>query len=343
MAKLLYEFLHFWQIVVFLQSAIMRKQTVTAQMLADALGGEVVGNPSREVSGPARIEYARSGNICFYANPKYEKYVYGTEASVLLVCRDFVPKQKLPDTLTLIKVDDAYASVPVLLGYFSSVRRGRLRGNRFLARLRMGIAPSARIGRGTHIFPGVYIGPGCRIGRDCILYPGVRIYSGCIVGDGCIIHANAVIGADGFGFAPLDSGAYRKIPQTGNVVLEDNVEIGASTCIDRATMDSTLIHRGVKIDDLCMIAHNVEIGADTVMAAQSGIAGSTHVGARCVIAGKVGIAGHLSIADGTTICAGSGVQGSVRESGKVLMGYPAIDYHKYMRAYAIFKNSPSER
>ena len=321
----------------------MKKQTVTAQILADVLGGELVGNPSAEVSGPARIEYARGGNICFYANPKYEKYIYDTKASVLLVCKNFAPKRELPDTLTLIKVDDAYAAVPVLLEYFNKLRSGRLHGNRLVARLRGGIALSARIGRGTHIFPGVYIGPGCRIGRGCILYPGVRIYHGCTVGDGCIIHANAVIGADGFGFAPLEDGSYRKIPQTGNVVLEDNVEIGASTCIDRATMGSTLIHRGVKIDDLCMIAHNVEIGADTVMAAQSGIAGSTHIGARCVIAGKVGIAGHLKIADCTTICAGSGVQGSVRESGKVLMGYPAFDYHKYMRAYAIFKNAPSER
>lgn len=312
----------------------------TVQNLAQMLDGEVVGDPQTVVSAAARIECGKPGDVCFLANPKYEKYAYSTKASALVVGRDFVPKQDI--SAVLIKVDDAYAAVPVMLSLFG---RGRKLGaGRLAARLSCStsIARSARIGKGTRIFPQVYLGPEVRIGRGCIIYPGVKIYQGCTVGDNCIIHANAVIGADGFGFAPLEDGTYRKIPQTGNVVIEDDVEIGACTTIDRATMGSTIIRRGVKIDDQCMVAHNVEIGENTVMAALSGIAGSTKVGKHCVIAGMVGIAGHLTIADNTTIAADSGVQGSIRTPGGTYMGSPAFDYHKFMRAYALFKNAPDK-
>lgn len=316
---------------------------ITAKTLAEVLGGEVVGDPSVTVSEPARIEQGRKGTICFYANPKYEHYVYQTKASILLVNRDFDPKS--PISATLIKVDDAYASVAKLLSYFSSLKKSRLRGNRLAARLslRTSVSASSRIGKGTHIFPQVYIGPRVKIGSNCILYPGVRIYHDCVIGDNCILHGNAVIGADGFGFAPVEDGSYEKIPQLGNVVLEDNVEIGACTTVDRATMGSTIVRRGVKIDNLCQVAHNVEMGSDTVMAALSGIAGSARIGSSCMIGGQSGILGHISVADHTTVAARTGVIGTVRKEGETLLGYPAIDHQTYMRAYALFKRSGSQK
>lgn len=316
---------------------------ITAKTLAEVLGGEVVGDPSVTVSEPARIEQGRKGTICFYANPKYEHYVYQTKASILLVNRDFEPKS--PISATLIKVDDAYASVAKLLSYFSSLKKSRLRGNRLAARLslRTSVSASSRIGKGTHIFPQVYIGPRVKIGSNCILYPGVRIYHDCVIGDNCILHGNAVIGADGFGFAPVEDGSYEKIPQLGNVVLEDNVEIGACTTVDRATMGSTIVRRGVKIDNLCQVAHNVEMGSDTVMAALSGIAGSARIGSSCMIGGQSGILGHISVADHTTVAARTGVIGTVRKEGETLLGYPAIDHQTYMRAYALFKRSGSQK
>lgn len=315
----------------------------TAQTLAELLGGEVVGDPQTTVTAPARIEQAREGNICFFANPKYEHYVYDTKASILLVNKSFEPKKPIP--ATLVRVDDAYASVAVLLDFFSRQRHVRRGGNRLLARLslRCAVAWSARIGKGTRIYPQVYVGPNVRIGRNCILYPGVRIYHDCVIGDNCILHAGVVIGADGFGFAPEKDGSYRKIPQLGNVVIEDQVEIGANTTVDRATMGSTLIRKGVKIDNLCQVAHNVEIGADTVMAGQSGIAGSTRIGAHCMLGGQVGVSGHIRIADRTTVAAQSGIIGNIREPGRILMGYPALDYGTYMRAYTLFRKNATSK
>lgn len=312
---------------------------ITAQTLADLLGGEIVGDPQVVVTGPARIEQARKGDVCFLANPKYEHYIYDTKASVLLVNRDFVPSAPVP--ATLVKVDDAYRAVSVLLDFFSRQRGLQKRGNRMWARLslRRSVACSARIGKGTYIYPQVYIGPRVKVGKNCILYPGVRIYHDCVVGDGCILHAGVVIGADGFGFAPLEDGTYRKIQQLGNVVIEDDVEIGANSTVDRATMGSTIVRKGVKIDNLCQVAHNVEVGHDTVMAALSGIAGSAKVGARCMIGGQSGIAGHISVADGTVLAGQSGIIGNVRKPGTSLMGYPAVEYGTYMRAYAKFKQS----
>lgn len=316
----------------------------SADDIAQRLGGEVVGDGGVLVSAPARIENGRPGTICFFANPKYEHYVYSSKASIILVNRTFEPKK--PVSATLVKVDDAYKAVADLLDWFSSMRKAAVRGNRLAARFLIGsihIACSARIGRGTHIYPQVYIGPGVKVGRDCIIYPGVKIYHDCVIGDNCIIHSNAVIGADGFGFAPCPDGSYKKIQQTGNVVLEDNVEIGASTTVDRSTMGSTIIHKGVKIDNLCQVAHNVEIGENTVMAAMSGIAGSAKVGKQCIIGGQSGIVGHVTIADHTTVASRTGVISSVKEEGRVLMGFPALDHREYMRAYAIFRQNAKQK
>lgn len=312
---------------------------ITAQTLADLLGGEIVGDPQIVVKAPARIEQARRGDVCFFANPRYEHYIYDTQASVLLVNRSFVPKKPVP--ATLIKVDDAYAAVSVLLDFYARLRRTRKRGNRFLARLsfRRSVACSARIGKGTYIYPQVYVGPNVRVGKDCILYPGVRIYHDCVIGDRCILHAGAVIGADGFGFAPQEDGSYRKIPQLGNVVIGDNVEIGANATVDRATMGSTIIESGVKIDNLCQVAHNVVVGKNTVMAALSGIAGSAKLGSHCMIGGQSGINGHVSVADNTVLAGQSGIISDVSEPGSKLMGYPALEYGIYMRAYALFRRS----
>ena len=316
---------------------------ISAQTLADLLGGEIVGDPATVVTGPARIEQARRGDVCFLANPKYEHYIYDTKASVLLVNKSFEPKKAVP--ATLIRVDDAYAAVSVLLDFFNRMRAARKRGNRLCARLslRRSIAFSAKIGKGTYIYPQVYLGPRVKVGKNCILYPGVRIGHDCVIGDGCILHPGVVIGADGFGFAPQEDGSYRKIPQLGNVVLEDDVEIGANATVDRATMGSTIVRKGVKIDNLCQVAHNVEVGHDTVMAALSGIAGSAKVGANCTIGGQSGIAGHVSVADKTVLAGQSGIIGDVRTSGRKLMGYPALDYRTYMRAYAHFKRGGTDQ
>lgn len=320
-----------------------KKISISAREIAERFGGEISGNPDVTVSAPARIESGRAGTICFLANPKYDHYIYSCKADIILVNRDFQPRE--PVSATLIRVDDAYSAVAGLLAWFQQMQRSARGGNRFRARLLPDrhISCSARIGRGTRIYPMVHIGEGVKIGRDCILYPGVKIYPGCVIGDRCTLHANAVIGADGFGFAPDASGRYSKIPQTGNVVIGNDVEIGASTTVDRSTMGSTIIHDGVKIDNLCMIAHNVEIGEHTVIAAQSGIAGSTKVGAHCVIAGQVGIAGHLVIADHTTIAAQSGITGDVREEGRTLFGSPAFDHREYLRAYAIFRSAARKK
>ncbi len=318
--------------------------SLSAQEIALRIGGTVEGDPSVRVSAPARIEYGKPGTICFYANPKYERYLYGCKADIIIVPADFSPSEPLPQTL--IRVEDPYQGVTTLLEVFDALRRGKPRGNRFAARwldYRNYIAASARIGRGTHIYPQVFIGPKVRIGRDCLIYPGVRIYHDCVIGDGCIIHANAVIGADGFGFTRQEDGTYRKIPQTGNVLIGNNVEIGAGTTVDRAMMGSTIIRDGVKIDNQCQIGHNVEICENTVISAQCGIAGSTKVGRNCIIAGQTGLADHITVADNTTFAARTGVAGSVRKEGETLMGFPAIDRMEYLRAYAVFRQSGKKK
>ncbi len=320
-----------------------------AKEIAEILGGIVDGNPEAVVTDFARIESGKPGAICFFANPKYEHYVYTCKADIIIVNKSFEPKE--PVQATMVRVDDAYSAVATLLEYVSRRSHKRHRGcrcsiswsSKIGKKVYVGdfayIGKKARIGDCTKIYEHVYVGDDVKIGSNCIIYPGVRIYPGMVIGNNVIIHANAVIGADGFGFAPLEDGTWKKIEHMGNVVIEDDVEIGANACVDKSQMGSTIIRKGAKIDDLCMIAHNVEVGANTVMAAHTGIAGSTKVGEHCIIAGQVGIAGHITIADNTTIGAQAGVLGSIKEEGKVFMGSPAIPYKDFLRSYAVFKKA----
>ena len=326
----------------------------TAKQLAQVLHGTVDGDPQTKVSDIAKIEHGKPGQLCFYANPKYEQYVYTCQASILLVNKDFEPKEKLQ--ATLVRVDDTYSALATLLKYVSARKRTdrRHRGfrsswfltTRFGKKVYLGshsyVGHHAVVGDYTKIFENVYIGDETRIGKHCIIYPGVVIYPGMIIGDNVIIHANAVIGSDGFGNAPQPDGSWEKIEHLGNVIIGDNCEIGAGTTIDRAEFESTILGKGVKIDNLCQIAHNVEIGDDTVMAAQCGIAGSTKIGKNCVLAGQVGVAGHLKIADNTTLAAQTGVIGNVRKEGQVLFGSPALPIRTFLKSYAKFKQAGEE-
>lgn len=328
---------------------------VSAKAIAEHLGGEVVGNPDVTVSSVARIESGKPGTLCFLANPKYEHYLYTCKASIILINRSFEPKAEVSSTL--VKVDNAYEAIASLLDLLNTMKASRRRGRSLSAHVafsartgkRIYIGAGAYVGKrsvigdDTQIYPQVYVGDGVTIGKNCIIYPGVKIYKGCRIGNNCIIHANAVIGSDGFGFAPTSDGTYKKIPQTGIVTIEDDCEIGANTVIDRSTMGTTLIEKGVKLDNLIQVAHNVVIGANTVIAAQSGIAGSTKVGRSCMFGGQVGIAGHLEIADRTMLAAQSGVQGNIKEPGKSFMGTPAIEHMNYIRSYALFRKNGSKK
>lgn len=322
---------------------------LTAKEIANHISGELTGNPDIKVRTVARIESGKPGTLCFLANPKYEHYLYTCKADVIIINRSFELKE--PVSATLIRVDDSYQAIASLLDLFNAMKAERKRGVSFFARRswssKIGrgayvgpgayIGKKSTIGKYTQIYPQVYIGDNVTIGENCIIYPGVRIYKGCTIGNNCTIHANTVIGSDGFGFAPTEDGSYKKIPQTGNVVIEDNVEIGANTVIDRATMGSTTVRKGTKLDNLIQVAHNVEIGSNTVIAAQTGIAGSAKVGSGCQVGGQVGIAGHLSVADGARIGAQSGINSTVKEKNAQLMGSPAFNYLDYMKAYAVFR------
>ena len=327
---------------------------LTAKQLAHVLRGTVDGDENAVATKFAKIEHGRPGTLSFFANPKYEPYVYTSKASILLVSKDFEPKE--PVSPTMVRVENAYTAIAELLKYVSDkkkkARRHRsLRARWFLTthfgkKVYLGdfsfVGHHTSVGDNTIIHENVYIGDDCKIGKNCILYPGVRIYPGMIIGDNVILHAGCVIGSDGFGNAPQPDGSWEKIEHLGNVIIGNNVEIGANTTVDRAQMESTIIGNGVKIDNLCQIAHNVEIGDHTVMAAQVGIAGSTKIGKYCIIAGQVGIAGHLKIADHTTLCAQCGVIGNIRKEGETLVGSPVIPVRQYMRAYARFKQSGEE-
>ena len=319
--------------------------------IAEILGGTVDGNPEATVTSFARIESGKPGTICFFANPKYEHYVYECKADIIIVNNSFEPKQEVQ--ATMVRVDDAYAAVAALLDYVTAKKRSyrRYRGCRSRVRwsAKVGkkvyigdfayIGRKAQVGDYTKIYENVYVGDGVKIGSHCIIYPGVRIYPGMVIGDNVIIHANAVIGSDGFGFAPLEDGTWKKIEHTGNVIIEDDVEIGANVCVDKSQMGSTVIRKGTKIDNLCQVAHNVEIGRNTVMAAQTGIAGSAKLGEHCIVGGQVGIAGHITLADNTTIAAQSGIMGNVKEEGQTLMGTPAFPLKQFLRSYALFKRA----
>jgi UDP-3-O-[3-hydroxymyristoyl] glucosamine N-acyltransferase len=322
-----------------------------AKEIAEILGGTVEGNPEVTVTNFARIESGKPGTICFLANPKYEQYIYSSKADIVIVNKTFEPKE--PVSATMIRVDDAYASVAALLDYVTAKKRSykRYRGchskvrwsSKIGKKVYVGdfayVGRNAVIGDYSKIYEHVYVGDDVKIGSNCIIYPGVRIYPGMEIGNNVIIHANAVIGSDGFGFAPLEDGTWKKIEHTGNVVIEDDVEIGANTCVDKSQMGSTIIRKGAKIDNLCQIAHNVEVGRNTVMAAMTGIAGSTKVGEHCIFGGQSGIAGHLTIADNTSLGAQTGVIGSIKTPGQALMGTPAIPYKEYLRSYAVFKKA----
>ena len=322
-----------------------------AKEIAEILGGTVDGNPEATITTFARIESGKPGAICFFANPKYEQYVYRCKADIIIVNKTFEPKE--PVSATLVRVDDSYAAVAALLDYVTAKKRSyrRYRGCRSRVRwsARLGkkvyvgdfayIGKGASVGDCTKIYENVFIGDDVKIGSYCIIYPGARIYPGMVIGDRVIIHANAVIGADGFGFAPLEDGTWKKIEHTGNVIIEDDVEIGANTCVDKSQMGSTIVKKGTKVDNLCQIAHNVEVGPNTVMAAMSGIAGSSKVGEHCIIGGQVGIAGHLTVADHSSFGAQAGLISNVKTPGQSFFGTPAIPYMEYMRSYSAFKKA----
>ena len=327
---------------------------IKAQDLALRLSGTVEGDPNVEVSRVARIERGESGAISFLANLKYEHFLYSCKSSIILLNRDYQLLQ--PIDTTIIRVDDAYQAIATVLSIIQESKKSKKRANGWCyprplsSKVGRGtsigkgtvISKNVKVGQNCYIYPQVYLGRGVKVGNNCTIYPGVKIYEGCVVGDNCIIHANSVIGADGFGFAPMEDGSYKKIPQTGNVVIENDVEIGANCSIDRATMGSTIIHQGVKIDNLCQVAHNVEIGSHTVVAALSGFAGSSKIGKYCQFGGQSGVVGHLEVADHTTLAAKSGIVKSVKREGEVLMGYPAIDHRHYLKSYVIFKQNGSK-
>jgi UDP-3-O-[3-hydroxymyristoyl] glucosamine N-acyltransferase len=318
----------------------------SAKQIASFIQGEIIGNENVTVNTFAKIEEGTPGALSFLVNPKYTSYIYTTQSSIVLVNKDFVPEKAID--ATLIKVDNAYESLAKLMSLYEA-GKPKKQGIDSLAY----IAPGAKIGENAYIgpfayigdnaiigdnamiHPHTYIGDGVKLGNNCILYPHVTLYPECRVGNECVIHSGAVIGADGFGFAPTANG-YEKIPQIGTVILEDNVEIGANTCVDRATMGATVIHRGVKLDNLIQIAHNDEVGAHTVMAAQTGVAGSTKIGEWCMIGGQVGLAGHIKVGNKVGIAAQSGIASSVKDNSQ-LMGSPAIDAKKYFRVSAAYK------
>ena len=320
---------------------------LTASQLAAIVNGTVEGDENVKVSTFARIEEGHSGALSFLANPKYTHHIYSTDSSVVLVKKDFTPEQ--PVKATLIRVDDPYATVAHLLEMVTQMSKVEKAGIETPSFISEGvdvpedayvgafayIGKGVKLAPGVKIYPQVYIGDGCEVGEGTVLYAGVKIYAGCKVGKRCIIHSGAVIGADGFGFAPVDGG-YEKIPQTGNVEIEDDVEIGANTTIDRAMMGATRIGRGVKLDNLIQIAHNCSVGEHTVMAAQAGVAGSAKIGAHCMVGGQVGFVGHISIADGTQIGAQSGVSKPTKPGDRV-MGSPAVDMGEYARGLVYAK------
>jgi UDP-3-O-[3-hydroxymyristoyl] glucosamine N-acyltransferase len=326
---------------------------VKASLISQLLGGELIGDPDVLVSKPAKIEEGEQGAISFLGNMKYESHIYTCKSSVILVGKDFEPKQEL--TTTLIRVEDVYTSLQILMQYFSDAQKATqektISKQAFIheeAEIGAGakidafayIEKGAKIGANAIIHPHTYVGENVVIGDDVTLYSGVKIYRACKLGNRVTLHANAVVGSDGFGFAPQADGSYKKIPQLGIVILEDDVDIGANTVVDRAAIDATVIEEGVKLDNLVQVAHNVRIGKNTVIASQVGVAGSTHIGENCIVGGQAGFAGHLKIANGTKVQAQSGLAQSVKKEGTAIWGSPAIDYKRYYRCAIVFKNLP---
>ncbi|WP_072990499.1 UDP-3-O-(3-hydroxymyristoyl)glucosamine N-acyltransferase [Pseudozobellia thermophila] len=322
----------------------------TAGQIAGILEGELDGNPEIAVYKLAKIEEGETGSLTFLANPKYTSYIYTTKASVTIVNRDFVPEQKLETTL--IKVDDAYEAFSKVLKVYNEVKKNKVGieepvflpdtttyGENFYLGAFSYLGSNVTIGDNVKIYPNVYIGDNVKIDDNVVIFAGAKVYSETVIGKNCVIHSGVVIGADGFGFSPNKDGEFQKVPQTGNVVLEDNVDVGAGTTIDRATLGSTILRKGVKLDNQIQIAHNVEIGEHTVIAAQTGIAGSTKIGKHCMIGGQVGIVGHITIGDNVKIQAQSGIGRNV-QNDEVLQGSPALNYGDYNKSYVYFKKLP---
>lgn len=336
-----------------MHGAKKKNMDIKARDIADYLHGTVDGDENVSVSNISRIEDGKQGTLAFLANPKYEKFIYETNASIVLVNRDFVPEQ--PVKCTLIRVADAYQAFASLLALYqqilvpktgfeqpSFVDPSATIGEGIYLGAFAYVGSKAKIGDNTRIYPQAYIGSNVVIGENTTIYAGVKIYNDTVIGSNCIIHAGAVIGSDGFGFAPTDDGSFKKIPQVGNVVIEDHVEIGANTTIDCATIGSTIIHRGVKLDNLIQIGHNVEIGDNTAMAALTGIAGSTKIGKNCMFAGQVGIAGHLTIGDHVKIGAMAGVSNNIKANSTVL-GAPAMDIDRALKTLVVYRRLPELR
>lgn len=321
----------------------------SAQEIAKVLCGVIEGDPDVKVRSFSKIEEGKPGTLSFLANPKYEHYIYNTEASIVLVNQDFAPTK--PVNTTIIKVKNAYSSLAILMNMVESVR-GKKAGIASTAVIAKSaiieedcyigdfayIGENAKIGKGCKVYPHTFVGDRVSVGENTTIYPHVTIYSDCFVGKNCILHAGAVLGADGFGFAP-EGDIYKKIPQLGNVIIEDDVEVGANTTIDRAVMDATIIRKGVKLDNLVQIGHNVEVGENTVMAAQVGIAGSVKIGKHCMLGGQAGLAGHIKVADNVSLGAQAGIISDVKE-GMRLLGAPAIDAKQFFRSSAIFGKLP---
>lgn len=322
----------------------------TAEQIAGILEGEVIGNANAEVSTLSKIEEGVEGSLTFLSNPKYQNYIYTTKASITIVNKSFVADA--PVETTLIKVDDAYASFTKLLEFYNEVKlnktgieqpsfiadNAKLGTNTYLGAFSY-IGQNVVLGDNVKIYPNCFVGDNVVIGDNCVVFAGAKIYSETSIGNNCTIHSGAIIGADGFGFAPNPDGTYTKIPQIGNVVIEDNVDIGSCTTIDRATMGSTIIRKGVKLDNQIQIAHNVEIGENTVIAAQTGVAGSTKIGKNGMIGGQVGISGHLTIGNNVRIQAQSGVGRNIKDN-EILQGSPTFGYNDFSKSYVHFKNLP---
>jgi UDP-3-O-[3-hydroxymyristoyl] glucosamine N-acyltransferase len=323
----------------------------TAEQIAEILEGEVVGNPNAEVSKLSKIEEGAEGSLTFLSNKKYNNYIYTTKATITIVNKTFVPEGEI--ATTLIKVEDAYLSFSKLLEFYNQAKSNKVGieqpsvisenvkyGDNFYLGSFTYIGTNVILGDNVKIYPNCFIGDNVVIGNNVIIFAGVKVFSETEIGNNVAVHSGAVLGGDGFGFAPNQDGTYSKIPQIGNLIIEDNVNIGAGTTIDRATMGSTIIRKGVKLDNQIQVGHNVEIGENTVIAAQTGIAGSTKIGKNCMIGGQVGFAGHITVGNNVHIQGKTGVTKSVKD-GEILQGNPAMSYKEYYKSYAHFKNLPT--
>jgi UDP-3-O-[3-hydroxymyristoyl] glucosamine N-acyltransferase len=323
----------------------------SAQQIALILNGTVEGDPLVSVDQLAKIEEATTGSLSFLANPKYEHYLYTTNASIVIVNADLVLTEKV--NATLIRVENAYSAFSVLLEKYNTIKldksgieqpcfihpTAQVGDNVYIGAFAY-IGPQVKLGDNSKVYPNAYVADNVTIGKNSTLFSGVKVYFDCVIGDNVIIHSGAIIGSDGFGFAPTADGTYQKVSQIGNVILEDNVEVGSNTTIDRATMGSTVIRKGVKLDNLVQIAHNAEIGANTVIAAQTGISGSTKIGESVILGGQVGVVGHISIAKGSQVQAQSGISRTITDENKKWAGSPAVPYSNNMRSQVVIQRLP---